>query len=601
MYRASVSAGSGARANHPPVEKRMERSLAEDPEARPRAELRAILDVAESVLAELDVEVVLSRVLEAARELTGARYAAVGVLDASRSELERFVTSGIDEATYAEIGSLPRGRGVLGELIVSPSPLRLDDVGSHPRSYGFPKGHPPMKTFLGVPLLTAGELFGNIYLTDKAGGEPFTLDDERALVALSRFAGIAIDHARRYAMVESQRADLQRAVAALDATVQIARAVGGETNLDIVLELVADRGLVLVSARTLLIEREIDGDMVVVAAAGELPPDIVGRVLDSGANVASAALHERTTLRIEDSLNRARFEQHGVGRFGLSAEAGLVVPMLFRSRGYGVLIALDRTNDGPAFSAHDQRMLEAFATSAATAIATAVSVQAERAAQWLTAAEAERARWARELHDETLQNLAALQIAIAGQLRTRNPEAMAAVMGAAAEQLATEIQNLRTLISELRPSALDDLGLGPAVRALADRTRQQGLDVGLSVDLFYETKRAPDRLAQEVETAVYRITQEALTNARKHGAASRVSVEVWEDTSQVHLTVQDNGRGFDPEAKTQGFGLTGIRERVELLRGEIELSSIADKGTTLTVTVPSTRSSKAREDSAPLT
>jgi len=448
-----------------------------------------VLDVAESVLAELDVEVVLGRVLEAARELTSARYAAVGVLDHSRSELERFVTSGIDEATQAQIGNLPRGRGVLGELIVNPSPLRLGDVGSHPRSYGFPKGHPPMKTFLGVPLLTAGELFGNIYLTDKAGGEPFTLDDERALVALSRFAGIAIDHARRYAIVESQRAELERAVTALDATLQIARAVGGESNLGRVLELVADRGLALVSARTLVIEREIDGNMVVAAAAGELPGDLVGRVLDPGGNVASAALRERCTLRLEDSLNRARFEQHGAGRLGLTAQAGLVVPMLFRSRGYGVLIALDRTEGGPEFSADDQRMLEAFAASAATAIATAVSVQAERAAQRLTAAEAERARWARELHDDTLQNLAALQIAIAGQLRTRNPEAMAAFMGDAAQQLAAEIQNLRTLISELRPAALDDLGLGPAVTALADRTRQQGIDVRLSVDLQFEDVR----------------------------------------------------------------------------------------------------------------
>jgi signal transduction histidine kinase len=576
----------------------MEGSLAEDPEGRPSAEIRAVLEVAEIVLAELDVEVVLSRVLDAARKLTSARYAAVGVLDESHSELERFLTSGIDEAAKADIGSLPRGRGVLGELIVNPSPLRLGDVASHPRSYGFPRGHPPMKTFLGVPLLTAGDLFGNIYLTDKAGGGPFTLDDEYALVALSRFAGIAIDHARRYAMVESQRAELQRAVSALDATVQITRAVGGETNLDVVLELIADRGLALVSAKTLVIEREIDGAMVVVAAAGQLPADIIGRVLDPTGSVAGAALSGRATLRLEESLNRTRFEQHGVGQFGLSPEAGLVVPMLFRSKGYGVLIALDRTEDGPEFSADDQRMLEAFATSAATAIATAVSVQAERAAQRLTAAEHERARWARELHDETLQNLAALQIAIAGQLRTREPAAMATFMGEASDQLATEIQNLRTLISELRPAALDDLGLAPAVRALVDRTQQQGLDVRLSLDLMYETTRAADRLGQEVETAIYRITQEALTNARKHGAASRVNVDLWEDGSHVHLTVQDDGQGFDPEAKTHGFGLTGIRERVELLRGEFELSSIAGKGTTLTVAVPSSRASEGARGGA---
>jgi signal transduction histidine kinase len=550
------------------------------------------LDVAGSVLAELDVDVVLQRVLEAARELTTARYAAVGVLDPSRSELVRFVTSGIDEATRSDIGELPRGRGVLGELIVHPAPLRLDDVAAHPRSYGFPRGHPPMKTFLGVPLQAGGEQFGNIYLTDREGGEPFTVDDERALVALSQFAGIAIDHARRYETVESQRAELERAVSALDATVQIARAVGAETSPDVVLELVADRGRALVSAKALVIEREIDGDMVVVAAAGDVPAGVVGLRLGRGDNIASAALRERTTLRLEDSPNRARFDQHGLGRFDLGARAGLVVPMLFRSRGYGVLIALDRTEQGPAFSAHDQRMLEAFATSAATAIATAVSVQAERAAQRLMAAEHERARWARELHDETLQNLAALQIAIAGQLRTRDPESMAAFMTDAAEQLAAEIQNLRTLISELRPAALDDLGLGPAIRALADRTRQADLDVRLSVQLADESEPAHVRLSQEVETAVYRITQEALTNVRKHGSASQVSVDLWEDEASIHLTVQDDGRGFDPHVRSDGFGLTGVRERVELLGGLLELSSIVGKGTTLSVTVPSGRRSQ---------
>lgn len=576
----------------------MELTLAEDPEQRRSAEMRAVLHVAESVLAELDVDVVLNRVLAAARELTSASYAAVGVLDETRSELERFLTSGIDKPTRAAIGNLPRGRGVLGELIVDPRPLRLSDVGSHPRSYGFPDGHPPMKTFLGVPLTAGGQPFGNIYLTDKSGGEPFTIDDERALVALSRFAGIAIDHARRYAVVESQRAELQRAVSALDATVQIARAVGGETDLDIVLALVADRGLALVSATTLVIEREIDGHMVVVAAAGELPDKLVGSTLDAAGSLAGAALRERKTLRLEDSANRLRFERHGAGRLGLAADAGLVVPMLFRSQGYGVLIALDRTEDGPEFSADDQRMLEAFATSAATAIATAVSVQAERATNRLMAAESERARWARELHDETLQNLAALQIAIAGQLRTRDPEAMVKFMGEAAAQLAGEIQTLRSLISELRPAALDDLGLGPAVATLAERTVQYGLDVRVNVDLFYEGGKAPDRLSQDVETGVYRITQEALTNARKHGEASRVNVDLWEDASHVHLVVQDDGRGFDTEAKTDGFGLTGITERVELLRGELEIASIPDKGTTLNVTIPSVRASEARRTAA---
>jgi signal transduction histidine kinase len=559
---------------------------------RSAGELRAVLDVAESVLAELDVEVVLNRVLDAARTLISARYAALGVLDESRTQLVRFITAGIDEETRTSIGSLPQGRGVLGELITNPHPLRLEDVGAHPRSYGFPPGHPPMKTFLGVPLVVAGAPYGNIYLTDKTGGEPFTEEDEQALVLLSTFAGIALDHARRFALVEAQRAELQRAVAALDATVQIARAVGGETNLDVVLELVAKRGRALVAAKTLMIEREIDGNMVVAAAAGSLPAQIVGKALDANGSLASVALDERRTLRIEDSLNRARFAEHGAGRLGLDAEAGLVVPMLFRGQGYGVLIAVDRLEDGPQFTAHDERMLEAFATSAATAIATAVSVQTERANQRLMAAEHERTRWARELHDETLQNLAALQIAIAGHRRTRDPEAMAAFMGEAAEQLQAEIQNLRSLISELRPAALDDLGLEAALGALAERTRQQGLDVRLSIELQSEQDQGSGRLAREIETATYRIAQEALTNARKHGGATRVNVDVWEDEANIHLTVQDDGQGFDTSSKGQGFGLIGITERVELLQGVFEVNSTPGKGTTLSVTVPSRRATR---------
>ncbi len=562
--------------------------MAQDQPEQSTSELRAILDVAEGVLAELDVEVVLSRVVDAARELTAARYAALGVLDESRTHLERFLTAGVDPHIDSRIGGPPRGRGVLGELIRDPHLMRLDDVRAHPLSYGFPAGHPPMTTFLGAPILVAGEPFGNIYLTDKAGGRAFTAGDERAVAVLARLAGVAIDHARRYALVESQRAALQHTVAALDATVRIARAVGEQSNLDGVLELVANHGRALVAARALLIEREIDGRMVVAAASGELPPGIAGQVLDPIGSVAGAALKQRRTLRLEEDGNRDLFMRHGAGHVGLAAETGLVVPMLFRGQGYGVLIALERLEHGPQFSAEDQQMLEAFATSAATAIATAVSVQAQRAAQRLAAAEQERTRWARELHDETLQNLAALQIAIAAQLRTRDREAMASFMTYASEQLAAEIQNLRALIAELRPAALDDLGLDAAIRALAERTMQQGLAVRLSIDLRREHRDGGDRFRKDLETGIYRIAQETLTNARKHSAATRAEFDLWEGEGRVPLTVRDNGRGFDPAAHADGFGLTGIRERVDLLGGELEITSAPGRGTTVSVSVPQT-------------
>ncbi|MDA8067361.1 MAG: GAF domain-containing sensor histidine kinase [Actinomycetota bacterium] len=557
----------------------------EQPDQSP-SELRAVLDVAEGVLAELDLEVVLRRVVEAARELTSARYAAVGVLDASRTHLERFLTAGVEPQAHDQIGLLPRGRGVLGELIRDPRPMRLDDVRAHPLSYGFPSGHPPMTSFLGAPILVDGEPFGNIYLTDKADGQAFGRHDEQAVTVLARLAGIAVDHARRYALLQDQRAELEHTVTALDATVEIARAVGEQSDLDGVLELVASQARLLVAARALVIEREIEGRMVIAAVSGELPEGIIGQTLNPISSVAGTALQQRRTLRLEENDNWARFEHDGAGRLGVTARTGLVVPMLFRGQGLGVLIALDRLEQGPRFGAADQRMLETFAASAATAIATAVSVQAQRAAQRLAAAEQERARWARELHDETLQNLAALQIAIAGQLRARDPESMARFMTEASEQLGTEIQNLRTLIAELRPAALDDLGLEAAIHALAERTMQQGLAVRLSIDLNRDYREGGGRLAKELETGIYRVAQETLTNARKHSAATRAELDLWEGDGQIHLTVQDNGHGFDPASRTAGFGLTGIRERVDLLGGELEISSAPGRGTTVSVSIP---------------
>jgi signal transduction histidine kinase len=550
-----------------------------------------VLDVACGVLSDLDVEVVLERVLNAARELTGAGYAALGVLNRSQSELERFITAGMDELTRRQIGALPRGRGVLGELIEHPSPLRLADVGVHPHSYGFPAGHPPMKTFLGVPVVVAGRVFGNLYLTDKCDGTEFTAEDEDALMRLAEFAGVAIDHAGRYSGADAQRSQLMRTVQALDATVQIARAIGDETDLKKILELVAKRGRALVSARGLVIEHERGGEIVVAAGAGELIPGLIGMTVDAGDSLAGAALRTSSTLRLEDEPNRARFDRHGLGRLGLHARAGLVVPLIFRGQGHGVLVAVDRLKDGPAFTADDQRLLEAFAASAATAIATARSVELERASQRLAAAEQERARWARELHDETLQNLAALRIGLAVELRKGSLDGLTEIVHEAVDQLESEISNLRSLITALRPIVLDDVGVHAAIEDLAERARRDGLEVELRIDLG--DGRA-GRHTTDVETTLYRITQEALTNARKHGGAGQVLVEIQDHDHYVHLSVRDDGRGFDPRAKATGFGLHIMGERAELLGGTLEIDSAPGRGTQITVDLPTHRVSNQR-------
>jgi signal transduction histidine kinase len=552
---------------------------------------RSLLEIVRGVLAELDLDVVLDRVLEAARELTGARYAALGVLDDARTELARFVTVGIDEATRAEIGVLPRGQGVLGELIEHPAPLRLADVGRHPRSFGFPAGHPPMRSFLGVPIPIGGAPFGNLYLTEKAQGAQFTEADEEAATMLAELAGVAIDHAKLYAGARDRRDELERTVAALDATTQFARAIGAETDLEVILELVAKRGRALVSARTLLIElARPNGLLLVAAGAGELPPGLIGRRVLLRDAVASHALRTRRTQHLEDELNRARFEEHGVGRLGVRAEGGLVVPLVFQGRTYGVLLALDRLHEGPRFSSEDQRLLEAFATSAATAVATAQSVASEQHRQRLAATEGERERWARDLHDETLQSLSALQIRLSGARRVGKPEALVEAVDEAIEYLQAGIADLRALITDLRPASLGELGVEAALQALAERVQRHGIEVDVSVDLAYEQGRAASRHIPELEVALYRIVQEALSNAAKHGQAARAVVEVHEDSSSIHLTVRDDGDGFDPQTvETNGFGLQGMRERVQLLEGSLQVESAPGSGTTVRASLPAQR------------
>jgi signal transduction histidine kinase len=550
---------------------------------------RGVLGIARSVLAELDVDSVLNRVLGSARELTGARYAALGVLNNSRTELERFLTLGIDEDQREAIGSPPRGRGVLGELISCPRALRLSNISDHPRSYGFPHGHPPMKNFLGVPIMIDDTPYGNLYLTEKQGAEDFTQGDEEAVLMLAELAGYAIDHARRYTGASRDREELERSIAALNATTQIARAVGAETDLDVILELVAKRGRALVEARLLAIELVRQGQLEIAAGAGELPHGLLGQKVTLGDSVASAALRTRRSQRLEEPLTRARFDEHGLGTLGVQAKGGLIVPLVFQNHSYGVLVAIDRLYDGPEFTQDDERLLEAFAASAATAVATAQSVASERRRQRLAAAEAERQRWARELHDDTLQSLSALRVGLSAAKRSGKIETLEQAVTNAISHLEEGITNLRALITDLRPASLDELGAAAAIQALCERSERQGMVVDVSIDLAYETGRANRRHSPEIETAMYRIVQEALTNAAKHGSARHAVVEIAEENDEVRVSVRDDGGGFHPGEHTDGFGLLGMNERVQLLEGTLEVISEPAAGTTIRARFPPQR------------
>ena len=544
--------------------------------------LLRLLEVGRSLIAELDPEAVLDRLLDVAQELTGARYAAIGVLDDRRERLERFLTRGIDEETHRAIGDLPRGRGVLGVLIHDPRPLRLSDVGSHPESYGFPLAHPPMHTFLGVPIVVHGETWGNLYLTEKETGD-FTDEDEEAATVLADWAAIAIANSRLYRDVRQRHDELQRANRGLETTTEIGRALGGLTDLDHVLELVVKRSRALIDARATELAL-LDGDqLVIAAAAGQGVEGVEGRRVPIDGSAAGAALSSGRPQRVRE-----------VPQGDSIAHTALVVPMTFRNRPIGFLSAFDRFGKEGGFTDEDERLLQAFAASAATAVATAQSASDEALRRSLRASEEERRRWARELHDETLQDLAGLKVLLSGARRSDDPVRLEGAVDQALEMITHGIAGLRALITDVRPAALDSLGPEPALRALASRVeKQHGLSIQLDVRLAYEQGRTDRRHVPEVEAAIYRLVQEALTNVAKHAQASAVWIGVVDsnDDAHVDIEVRDDGRGFNPDAVTDGFGLLGMRERVGLVQGKVEVTSAPGEGTAVTAQIPVERRS----------
>ena len=306
---------------------------------------------------------------------------------------------------------------MLGVLIQDPRPLRLSDVGAHPQSYGFPLGHPPMSTFLGVPILIEGEAWGNLYLTEKADGE-FTSDDEEAAVVLADWAAIAIANARLYRSVRERRDELERTNRALETTTEISTALGGTTDLD-------------QRARA---DRQALAALLVARACGRDRPAGRRRVRDRGGDGGGRAgtrSRERecqwkgrwpaSALR---TRRTQRFDKLPADSFGsrvLGARTAIATPMVFKNQALGFLVALDRTGSPTRFTDEDERLLEAFAASAATAVATAQSATDAALQRSIAASERERGRWARELHDETLQQLGGLRVLLAGARRSADP------------------------------------------------------------------------------------------------------------------------------------------------------------------------------------
>jgi signal transduction histidine kinase len=540
---------------------------------------RRLIDVGVDLLSELDLEAVLRSVVKAAREITAAEYAALGVLDRDRAELERFIYVGIDDQTRRAIGNLPRGRGVLGELIRDPVPLRLPDVNRHPHAYGFPPGHPPMHSFLGVPIAVRGETYGNLYLTEKRDGGEFDEADEESVRMLATWAGIAIENARLYTSLSERELEVEQALRRAETSLDIALTVGDETDVNRVLDLIVKRARALVDARALLALLPHEEGLYVAARAGEVGEEADDLIIPIEDSVFGAVLEARASRRLErgSPQSEARLRER------LGAETALVVPLLFRGRAVGELVALDCEVGTTEFDQEDLRLLQAFAASAATAVATAQSVESERLQQQVEIGERERRRWAQELHDDALQGLAAIRISLATALQLEAPDRAERIEDAAAEtvdRLEDQINELSRLINDLRPVSLERLGLAGALAALADECSVRGR---LRVDREIEIA---EKLGHEEERVVYRLVQEALNNVLKHASASSANLRVRQDDGRVRIAVEDDGSGFDPDSVDGGRGLLGMRERIELLGGELDVRSEPARGTRVSADVP---------------
>lgn len=517
--------------------------------------------------------------VEAARDSTDAEYAALGVLDPEGRELERFIYLGIDEETRRAIGPLPRGHGLLGELIRNPEPLRVRDVNEHPRAYGFPPAHPPMHSFLGVPIVIRGEVYGNLYMTEKRGDAGFDEVDEEVATNLAAWAGIAIENARLYTSLREREAEAALALRRAETSTDIARAIGGETDVERVLDLIVKRARALVEARTLLALMRRGEQLEVVGRAGVGAHDLRGVSIPLDDAFFRTAMNERVAQRIE-----AGTPGSPVGlRERVGAKAALVVPLLFRGRAVGALVALDREAGDTEFDEEDLRLLQAFAGSAATAIGTAQTVRSERLQQQIEVADEERRRWAQELHDGALQSLAAVRISLASALQSRDDgrvERLERVAEETAEGLEEQITELSRLIDDLRPAPLERLGLAGAIESLASEAANRG-DFRVSAEVELEEGLPGNR-----ERAVYRLVQEALNNVVKHAEADKVSITAQATTGTVEIVIEDDGVGFDPARVSAGRGLTGMRERVKMLGGELDVASQPGQGSRVAARVP---------------
>jgi signal transduction histidine kinase len=529
-----------------------------------RERLRSLLDAVVGISTDLDLRRTLDRIVVSACRLVGARYGALGVIGEDRSLVE-FITHGISPEEHAAIGNLPTGRGVLGLLIEDPRPVRMPDITRHPKSYGFPPNHPPMHSFLGVPVRIRNMVYGNLYLAEKRDAAEFSDDDEQIAVALAAAAGAAIDNARLYALA-------QRRQHWLSAAAEITEALLGRVQRTAALELIAARA------------REVAGaESVMVLLHDEESGLLTVEVVDAGPQAEGTAGLAGTTLVTSDTkfaealLGRRQIRIEHIGKAAtwptpLPARSATVVPLATTETLHGLLVVVDAP-DEPGRD-EDLAMLTAFAGQASLALERALA-QEDR--EMLAILE-DRERIARDLHDVVIQRLFASGLHLQGAARLAIRPEVVERIGSVVDDLDTTIRDIRSAIFELRAPMRAELRT--EVRALVDRAAEPmgfrpSLEMSGPVDSSASANVRDDLLA---------VLREALSNVIRHAGASEVTVNLAAHGGRLTLTVTDDGVGLT--GQPESGGLINMRQRAIRHGGTFEARPRAPKGTIIEWAVP---------------
>ena len=525
-----------------------------------RDRLDGLLDAMLVVTSGLELDETLRTIVHTAIELVDAHYGAVGVRGHGHGhELVEFIYEGIDEDMREKIGHLPEGRGVLGVLIDDPKPIRLDNISHHAASVGFPPNHPPMRTFLGVPVRIRGEVYGNLYLTEKAGGQPFSEDDEVLVLALAAAAGIAIDNARLYEASKSRQSWIE-------ATRDIGTELLAGTDLARVFRLVADESRSLSGAATTLVAVPADPELpaaeatelVVAAAAGDIESIDVHAI-----PVEGTAIGEAFVLRVPGRFDSIVLTPEDMTVTG----PALVLPLRATDDVAGVLVVL-RPVGAPPFSSDQLDMMSAFADQAALAWQLARTQRQMRELSILT----DRDRIARGLHDHVIQRLFAVGLALQGTIpRARSAEVQQRLTGC--------VDDLQEVIQEIRTAIFDLHGSSSGVTRLRQRLDEAvaqfaSSEVRTTLQYVGPLSVVDATLADHAEAVV----REAVSNAVRHGGPSSLAVTVTV-ADDLCIEVVDDGCGI-PDDVT-GSGLTNLRQRAADVSGSFIIEAMPDRGTKL--------------------